>query len=330
MNYWLGRRVLVTGGTGFVGSHLVERLLEAGSEVRVTGRRDRSIWHPVSRAREAADYRQGDLGDAAFAASACQGRDTILHLAAVVGGIGFNAPHPALLFADNVVPGVILLRAAQAAGAERILLTSSACVYPRDARIPTPEEDGFVDDPERGNLGYGWGKRSLEVFARMIALEHGTSVAIARAYNAFGPRDDFSPATSHVIPALLRKALAAEDELHVWGDGTPTRSFVYVDDIVRGLLVAAERAPVADPVNLGTREEVSVAVLTQSIMQACGVKKRIVFDPTKPGGQPRRTCDVTKAERLIGWKAEVPLAEGLARTVEWLRANPAVLERAAA
>jgi GDP-L-fucose synthase len=330
MTYWPGRRVLVTGGSGFVGSHLVERLLEAGAEVRVTGRRDRSTWHPVTRVREAVDYRQGDLVDPSFAASACQGGDSVLHLAAVVGGIGFNAPHPALLFAENVVPGVILLRAAQAAGAERILLTSSACVYPRGARIPTPEDDGFRDDPEEGNIGYGWGKRSLEVFARMLALEHGTSVAIARAYNAFGPRDDFSPATSHVIPALLRKAMAPGDELHVWGDGTPTRSFVYVDDIVRGLLVSAERAPIADPLNLGTSEEISIADLTRAVMEACGVQKRIVFDPTKPGGQPRRTCDVTKAERLIGWTAEIRLDVGLARTVAWLRENPAVLEKAAA
>jgi GDP-L-fucose synthase len=330
MSYWLSRRVLVTGGSGFVGSHLVERLVEAGADVRATGRRDRGSWHPVPAIRSSVDYRQGDLADPQFSAHSSEGRDIVLHLAAVVGGIGFNAPHPALLFSENVIPGVQLLRAAQAAGAERILLTSSACVYPRDARIPTPEEDGFRDDPEQGNIGYGWGKRSLEVFGRMIALEHGTSVAIARAYNAFGPRDDFSPATSHVIPALLRKALTPGDELHVWGDGTPTRSFVFVDDIVRGLLVSAERGPVADPVNLGTREEVSVADLTRMVMDACGVQKRIVFDPTKPGGQPRRTCDVAKAERLIGWKAEVPLREGLARTVAWLRENPQVLEGAAA
>jgi GDP-L-fucose synthase len=330
MNHWKGRRVLVTGGSGFVGSHLVERLADAGADVRVTGRRDANAWHPIPAIRSGVEYRQGDLAGAEFCAQACAGRETVLHLAAVVGGIGFNAPHPALLFSENVIPGVQLLRAAQAAGAERILLTSSACVYPRDARIPTPEEDGFREDPEQGNLGYGWGKRSLEVFARMIALEHSASVAIARAYNAFGPRDDFSPATSHVIPALLRKAMAPGRELQVWGDGTPTRSFVYVDDIVRGLLVTAERGPVADPVNLGTREEVSVADLTHAVMEACGVKKEIVFDPSKPGGQPRRTCDVTKAERLIGWMAEVPLREGLARTVTWLRENPQVLERASA
>lgn len=326
MDFWKQKKVLVTGGTGFIGSHLVEALLTRGAVIRVVGRRSATRWHSRREVVDSVEYVSGDLRDASVCGRTCEGCGIILHLAAVVGGIGYNFPHPATLFIENVLPGLQFLEAARKAQAERILLVSSACVYPRDARIPTLEEDGFRGDPEEGNLGYGWGKRSLEVYGRMMVREFGSQLVIARPYNAYGPRDDFSTATSHVIPALLRKALAPGDEMVVWGDGTPTRSFVYVADIVEGLLLAAERGPVGDPVNLGTEEEVSIGDLARRVLNACGVSKALRFDASKPGGQPRRTCDTSKAFRTIGYRAAVPLSEGLARTVKWLRENPAVLE----
>lgn len=325
MGFWKNRQALVTGGTGFIGSHLVEHLVAQGAKVCVVGRHAPKCWHPDPSICRAVEYFGGDLSDALFCERACRRQEIILHLAATVGGIGYNFPHPATLFYENVLPGVQLLHAAQRAGVEKILLVSSACVYPRDARIPTPEEDGFLQDPEKGNLGYGWGKRVLEVYGKLLVREFGMFVVIVRPYNAYGPRDDFSPVTSHVIPALFRKALEPGDELAVWGDGTPTRSFVYVEDIVHGFLLAAERGPIADPINLGTEEEVSIAEVAHLILEVCGVKKRLRFDRSKPGGQPRRTCDISRAVRTLGFRAEVPLRKGLQLTVNWLRKHPEAL-----
>lgn len=325
MENWCNKRVLVTGGSGFIGSHLVGKLVEAGARVRVVGRKQKDVWHPDESIRKQVSYLQGDLKSINICLAACQEVEVLFHLAAVVGGIGYNFPHPATLYAENLLPGISLLTEAQKMSVQRVILVSSACVYPRNARIPTPEEDGFLEDPEEGNLGYGWGKRALELYGRFLMREFSSPIVMVRPFNAYGPRDDFSKEKSHVIPALFKKALAVSSSMEIWGDGKPTRAFVYVDDIVRGLLLAAEKGPLGVPMNLGTEEEVSIGELARKILDVCGVQKVLKFDPTKPGGQPRRTCDTTKAQQLIGFRAEVSLEEGLRRTHEWISKHPEVL-----
>ncbi|HVE13669.1 MAG TPA: NAD-dependent epimerase/dehydratase family protein [Elusimicrobiota bacterium] len=322
MGFWDGKRVLVTGGAGFIGSHLVERLLSAGRGTRVTvaSRRGAAAALPHL-AAVAKDVRleKADLSRPEDCARACKGQDVVLHLAARVGGVGYNVRHPATMFRDNVRMTTHMLQAAQEAGAERFLLVSSACVYPRVCAIPTPETEGFSGSPEETNAGYGWAKRMAEFEAAATHKEFGMRVAIARPYNAYGPRDDFEPETSHVIPALIRKVLSGQDPVPVWGDGRQTRAFLYVDDFVRGLLDVTERYAECDPLNLGSDEETSIGDLTRMIVELCGSKAALRFDSSAPQGQPRRCCDTTKARSTIGFRAEVPLREGLRRTIEWYR-----------
>jgi GDP-L-fucose synthase len=321
MGYWDRKKVLVTGGGGFIGSHVVERLLEAGRGVRVTVA-DRPS--PTKRRNLAAVWKdvrfvRAELSDPKAAERLCRGQDVVLNLAASVGGVGWNSAHPASLFRDNIAIGVNVLEGARRAGVGRFLVVSSACVYPRDCAIPTPETEGFRDEPEITNAGYGWAKRMAEYAGRAYASEYGMQVAIARPYNAYGPRDHFDPARSHVIAALVKRICDGENPVKVWGDGTTTRSFLYVDDFARGLLEVAEKYPKADPLNIGADDEISVRGLAELIARLSGSGAKLVFDPTKPSGQPRRRCAVEKARKAIGFSARVALPEGLAKTIAWYR-----------
>lgn len=321
MSWWRGKRVLVAGGGGFIGSHVVERLVAAGARVTAAGR-----LSPASRRNLKAVWKdvrplKADLLDPAACRRACRGQDVALNLAARVAGVGYNSRHHATMFRDNMTLAMNMLEAARRAGVRRFLVVSSACVYRRDCPIPTPEEEGFVGRPEATNEGYGWSKRMSEYLGQAYHEEFGMEVAIARPYNAYGPRDDFDPESSHVVAALVRRVCEGEDPLVIWGDGTPSRSFLYVDDFARGLLEVAERYPKADPVNLGADEEITVGGLARKIRELAGSKARLRFDPSKPAGQPRRRCDASKAAALLGFKAEVPLDEGLRRTIDWYRAS---------
>jgi GDP-L-fucose synthase len=290
-SFWRDRRILVTGGSGFVGSHLVERLLDEGARLRVTGRSPERFARVLGPRASAVEFLAGDLGDAGVARDACRGQDMVFHLAAHVGGVGYNSTHPGTLLYENARVGLNVLDAAAQLGLERILLTSSACVYRRDCAVPTPESEGFADDPEATNLGYGWAKRFLEVQARCYAQQFPVKVALPRPYNAYGPRDDFAWETSHVIPSLIRKVLEGHDPIEVWGDGSQTRSFLYVSDFVEGLLRTMERHPACEPINIGSQEEIRVADLIRLIVELCGSRARVVFDPSRPSGQPRRIGD---------------------------------------
>jgi GDP-L-fucose synthase len=319
MSFWDGKRVLVTGGAGFTGSHLVELLLKTGKGVKVTVADDFSsgskenLRGVFGRIR----FLKADLRLPKACSAACRGQEVVLHLAARIGGVGYNVAHPATMFRENILLSTHVLEAARKAGVERFLMTSSACVYPRFCKVPTPETEGFRDWPEPTNEGYGWAKRMDEFQAMAAHKEFGLKVAIARPYNTYGPRDDFDPETSHVIPALIRRVFSGEDPLRVWGNGRQSRSFLYVEDAARGLLETAERYAECDPVNLGTREEVTIAELVSLIVGLSGARPKIEFDPSKPTGQPRRNCDTRKALRKAGFKARVGLREGLRRTIEW-------------
>lgn len=317
MSFWNGKRILVTGGSGFIGSHLVERLLTAGATVRVCGRSQAKLARFLGQLATDVEFLEGDLADMTFTERACHGQDAVFHLAANVAGVGYNSTHPGSILFDNATIGLNILEAATRQGVERIGLTSSACIYRRHAGVPTPETEGFIDDPEPSNLGYGWAKRFLEVQARCYVEQYPIKVALPRPYNAYGPRDDFEWETSHVIPALIRKVIEGQNPIPVWGDGSQTRSFLYVSDFVQGLMLTLEHHAECDPINIGSDEEVTIANLIRLIIKLTGSEADIEFDLSKPGGQPRRIGDYAKAQKLLGFKAKVPLAEGLKRTIEW-------------
>jgi len=326
VSFWDGKKVLVTGGGGFIGSHVVERLLRAHRGVRVTvaGRMSSENKRNLSEVLRNPFLRviKGDLRDPRFCRKACKGQDVALNLAGVVGGVGYNSRHHASLFRDNMTLQLNVLEAARLEGVKRYLVVSTACVYPRDCKIPTPETEGFRDEPELTNRGYGWAKRMGEYIGRAYAEEYGMSVAIVRPYNAYGPRDHYDLDKSHVIAALVRRVCEGESPLKVWGDGKSTRAFLFVEDFARGLLEVAEKYPNADPVNIGSAKEISIKDLAKAVLKAAGAEKtELVFDPSKPSGQPRRACDTKKARRVLGFTAKIPLDEGLRRTIAWYREN---------
>jgi len=259
-----------------------------------------------------------DLRDRNSVARVVQGQEIVLNLAASKGGgIVHSMQHHASLFRDNLNTFMNVIDAARLAHVERFLVVSSACVYPKNVTNPTPEEDGFKDVPDSANAGYGWSKRMEEYLGQAYAGEFGMKIAIARPYNAYGPRDDFFAEYSHVIPGLICRIFSGENPLVVWGSGRQTRSFVYATDFARGLLKVCEKYPVADPLNIGTPEETAIGDLAKLLVELAGSKTEIIFDTSRPDGQPRRTCDVKKAEDKIGFKSSVLLRHGLEKTIDW-------------
>lgn len=316
-NFYKNKHVLVTGGTGFIGSYVCELLLKLGANVSVTYRS--SNFNNISHIQKELKLIKADLLDFEAAKRATRNKDIVLNLGSRVAGIQYNIGHPVEMFNENIVMAKNVIDASYKNGAERFLVVSSACVYPRFASVPTKESEGFVDDPEPTNLGYGWAKRTAELMGRFYYQEYGFKVAIARPYNSYGPRDDFDPETSHVIPGIIKRVFLGENPLTVWGSGKQTRSFLYAEDFARGLLEVAEKYPVADAVNIGTSEEVTIGNLAKMIVEISGIKTKISFDTTKPDGQPRRNCDTKKAFKNTGFKAQIKLKDGLERTIEWYK-----------
>jgi GDP-L-fucose synthase len=315
--FWKGRCVLVAGGAGFIGSFVVEELVRRGAVVTVADNFSSGNRENLEAVADRIRLLEVDLTDLVSCEQAVEGQEVVLNLAARVAGVAFNNEHPATMFWDNVRLNLHLLEAARRKGVKRFEVVSSACVYRRDCPVPTPETEGFVDHPEPSNFGYGWAKRMAEVQAMVYAKEYGMKIGIVRPYNAYGPRDHFDPERSHVIPSLIHRIFLGEDPLVVWGDGSQTRAFLYAEDFARGVIEAVERYPVADPINLGTSEEVRIKDLVELILQMTGRHPTVRFDPSRPSGQPRRNCDTQKAKRLIGFEAKVPLSEGLQRTIRW-------------
>lgn len=321
MSFWKNRRVLVTGGTGFIGSHVVEKLAGYGARVTVFDRMRGGKIKNIAHLNGVVSFIAGDCTNSEDAARACRGQEVVMNLAARVGGIGYNRAHQGTMLHDNLAIATTMLEAARSAQVERFLVVSSACVYPHDARIPTPETEGFRGEPEPTNGGYGWAKRMAEVLGKYYAQEFGMNVGIVRPYNAYGPRDQFDPKTSHVIPSLIKRVIDGENPVVVWGSGKQTRAFLYVEDVADGMIRAIETYPVPDPINLGTDEEVTVADLIRTIVRIAGSKARIVFDRTKPDGSPRRNSDNRKAKTTIGFSATTDLETGLEKTITWYKKN---------
>jgi len=317
--FWKSKHVLVTGGTGFIGSHVVEKLVEKGAYVtsldRMRGGKIRNIGYLADKV----NILSGDCADMDAARNACRRQDIVMNLAAKVGGISYNRTHQATMLSDNLAIATTMMEAARREDVGRFLVVSSACIYPSEAVIPTPETEGFRGEPEPTNGGYGWAKRMAEKLGMYYQEQYGMKVGIVRPYNAYGPRDHFDPESSHVIAAIIKRVFDGENPLKVWGSGKQTRAFLYVEDFARGLIEAIEKYPVADPVNIGTDEEVSIKELVEMIVDLSGKKTTITFDTTKPDGSPRRNSDNEKARETIGFQATTHLSDGLKKTIEWYR-----------
>jgi GDP-L-fucose synthase len=317
MSFWKGKRILVTGGAGFTGSFLVERLAIEGARVRVADNLSNGSLENLESCRRDIEFLRSDLSEPDNCRLAVRGQEVVFHLAALVGGVEFNANHPGTMFTQNTLVNTNMLESARQHGVERYLCVSSACVYPRFCMVPTPETEGFKDEPEFTNRGYGWAKRAAELQAQFYADEYGMKIGIIRPYNTYGPRDHFDPDKSHVIPAVIKRIYNGENPLIVWGNGEQTRAFVYVTDVVEGMLRSLELYPRADALNIGVEEEVSIKDLVNLMVRLSGKKPEVVFDASKPAGQPRRNADISKAKKLIGYHTDVRLEEGLKNTIEW-------------
>jgi len=308
--FWTDKRVLVTGGGGFLGSHVVEKLRERGCQ---------HIFVPRSR-----DYDLVQM-EACRRALADSGADLVIHLAAVVGGIGANQANPGRFFYQNLMMGVQMMEQARLFGVKKFVAIGTICAYPKFAPLPFREEDLWNGYPEETNAPYGLAKKMLLVQAQAYRQQYGFHAIYLLPVNLYGPRDNFDLESSHVIPALIRKCLEAiregRPEIEVWGSGEPTREFLYVEDAAEGILLAAERYDKPEPVNLGTGVEISIRELADLIARLTGFSGRIVWDRSRPDGQPRRCLDTSRAQREFGFSAKVSLEEGLRRTIAWYRAQ---------
>lgn len=317
--FWENKKVLVTGGTGFIGSHVVEKLVDRGAVVTVLDNLQNGKIKNIDYLDGRVNFIHGDCTDLKDSLKACKNQEVVMNLAARVGGIEYNRLHQATMLRDNLNIATTMMEAARLEGVERFLAVSSACVYPRDCKVPTPESEGFVSEPEPTNGGYGWAKRMSEALGKYYAEEYGMKVGIVRPYNCYGPRDHFDPKTSHVIPALIKRVFDGENPVVVWGSGKQTRAFLYVEDLAEGMILAIGKYPIPDPINLGTDEEVSIKDLISMIVSFSGKNSKIQFDTTKPDGSLRRNSDNTKAKEKTGFYSKMNLKDGLKKTIDWYK-----------
>ena len=301
-SFWDGRRVVITGGGGFLGRPTAKLAEQLGADVKVV---------------RSADY---DLRDFQATKDALEGASLVIHLAARVGGIGFNRRNPGPLAYDNLVMGAHMFEACRDLGVEKLVSACSVCAYPKFTPVPFQEDEIWDGYPEESNAPYGLAKRMLLVLSDAYRRQYGFNSCSPVLANLYGPGDNFDPDDSHVIAAMIRKFVdareAGDDAVTLWGSGTPSREFLYVDDGARALILAAERYDSSDPVNIGSGQETQIRDLAALVAAATGFEGEIVWDTSQPDGQPRRSLDVGRARERFGFEAEVPLAEGLRRTVD--------------
>lgn len=306
MVFWADKRVLVTGGAGFLGAAVVRGLREAGAREITVPRRatdDLRVWENCRRVTA--------------------GQDVVIHAAGNVGGIGLNRERPGELFFDNLIMGAQMMEASRQAGVRKYVTIGTVCSYPGTAPVPQREETLWDGYPEPTNAPYGIAKKSLLVQGQAYRQQYDFGAVFLLPTNLYGPHDNFDPRTSHVIPAIIKKVIDAQEAgdavISLWGSGVATREFLYVDDAARGIILAAERYESDEPMNLATSEEISIRDLAHLIMESCGFAGELRWEPDKPDGQLRRKLDTSRAEQAIGFKAHVSFAEGLRRTIDWYR-----------
>jgi GDP-L-fucose synthase len=306
-----GKKILVTGGAGFLGKQVVAQLEKAGA-------RPENITVPRSQTC--------DLRSLEHCQAAVKNIDIVIHLAAHVGGIGLNREKPAELFYDNLMMGTQLIHAAYLAGVQKFVCAGTICAYPKFTPVPFKEDDLWNGYPEETNAPYGIAKKALLVQLQSYRQQYGFNGVYLLPVNLYGPEDNFKPESSHVIPALIRKVYEAQQqgakELPVWGDGSPTREFLFSEDAARGLVMGAQFYDEAEPVNLGTGSEISIRGLVELICRLMNFEGKLIWETDQPNGQPRRCLDTARAKEAFGFTAQVALEEGLRRTIEWYRQHP--------
>jgi GDP-L-fucose synthase len=307
---WSEKRICVTGGAGFLGSHLITDLHARGASVIfIPTIEEYDLVNPVAIARMLADANP----------------DVIIHLAAHVGGIGANREHPAEFFYDNLMMGVQLMHQAYERGVEKFVAIGTVCAYPKFTPVPFKEDDLWIGYPEETNAPYGLAKKMLLVQSQAYREQYGFNSIFLLPVNLYGPGDNFDPRSSHVIPALIRKCIEAQDDgvdhIVVWGDGSPTREFIYVKDAARGIALATEFYNESLPVNIGSGFEISIKDLAEKIASLTGFEGDLVWDTSKPNGQPRRALDTSRAKEKFDFEAQTDFDEGLRHTIDWYRSN---------
>ena len=306
MSYFTGKRILLTGGAGFLGTKVQEELVRHGADPNLI---------VVPRSRDL------DLRVWENCVKVVENIDIVIHLAAKVGGIGYNQEHPGELFYENAIMGIQLMEAARQAGVEKFVAVGTICAYPKFTPVPFKEEDLWNGYPEETNAPYGLAKKMMLVQAQAYRQQYGFNAIYLLPVNLYGPGDNFDPASSHVIPALIRKFAEAvkngDETVEVWGTGQASREFFYVDDAARGIVMATERYDGPDPVNLGAGMEITIRELVEKLKEISGFEGEIVWDETRPDGQPRRCLDVSRARELFEFSAQVNFQKGLEKTYEW-------------
>jgi len=315
-NFWQDKCVIVTGGAGFLGSFVIEKLNERGAtDIFIPRIENYNLVDPNEIRHMYTDsLRNVDPKNV-----------VIIHLAANVGGIGANREHPAEFFYNNLMMGVELMHQAYKNGVGKFVAIGTVCAYPKFTPVPFKEDDLWNGYPEETNAPYGLAKKMMLVQAQAYRQQYGFNAIFLLPVNLYGPRDNFNLHTSHVIPALIRKAVEAgergDKELPVWGDGSPTREFLYVEDAADAIVTATEKYNGDLPVNLGSGYEISIKDLADTIVKMTGFQGKLIWQTDQPNGQPRRGLDVSRAKKLFGWSAQVPFEDGMRRTVEWFKAN---------
>lgn len=309
-NFWKNKKILLTGGSGFFGTHLTRELIENGVDMK-------DIFIPRSK--------KYDLRNLRDVKKIVKNIDIVLHLAAKVGGIGYNKEHPAEMFYDNIMMGTQLMHEAYLAGVKKFVAIGTICCYPKYTPVPFKEDDLWNGYPEETNAPYGLAKKMLLVQAQAYRQQYGMNAIFLLPVNLYGPGDNFDPDSSHVIPALIKKFVEAKKKkastVEVWGTGKATREFLFVKDAARAIRMATELYDKSDPVNIGAGFEISIKDLVKKIKLAVGFEGKIVFDTSKPDGQPRRMLDTTRAEKEFGYKANTAFDDGLQEVIDWYEAS---------
>lgn len=308
-NFWKNKKILITGSSGFVGRHLVDNL------IRKRHVRRKNLYLPTSK--------ELDLRIRENCRKAVKCIDIVIHLAGVVGGIGYNRAIPGKMFFDNLIMGIMLMEEARLAGVGKVVNIGTVCSYPKFTPVPFKEEDLWSGYPEETNAPYGLAKKMLLLQSQAYREQYGFNSIFLIPVNMYGPGDKYNPKKSHVIPALIKKVIDAkknrENKITVWGTGKPTREFLYVEDAVEGILLATERYNKSEPVNLGSSFEISIKDLVVLICELLGFKGKIVWDKSKPDGQPRRKLDTSKAKKEFNFEAKTDFKEGLKKTIDWYK-----------